>query len=133
MSHRPADVPGTEAATSVGDLTALDRILTLTDQVIGLQAELAEARYRHDLAETALSSAAAAGSRHGAEGDSDLTLQARLATETELREGLGRQLARERARADEAERQLAQLRSSRVWRAERAARSSVQAVRKRWH
>ena len=132
MSHRPDDLPRTEA--SVEDLTVLDRILTLTDQVIGLQAELAEARYRYDLAETALSSAPAAGSRHeAASGDGDLTLQARLATEIELRQGLARQLARERARADEAERQLAQLRASWLSRAERAARSTGEAVRKRWH
>jgi SAM-dependent methyltransferase len=123
------------AAPPAEDLAALDRVLALTDQVIGLQAELAQARYQHDLIELALASAARSGpSSYETEGGADdLVLHARLTTEIELRQGLARQLAEERSRANTAERELRELRSSPLWRAEHVARSTAQAARKRLH
>ncbi|MBO0691739.1 MAG: hypothetical protein J2P58_02480 [Acidimicrobiaceae bacterium] len=125
----------TPDARSAPHLASLDRILALTDQVIGLQAELAEERYRHDLTETVLTSIEESRpSPYAADGTAaDLVLHARLSTEIELRQGLTRRLAEERARAEEAERQVAQLRSSLQWRAEHAARAAANAARKLWH
>lgn len=122
------------APPTPADLASLDRTLALTDQVIGLQAELAEARYRHDLTEIALASAGKSGPSSYASdgGPEELVLRARLTTEIELRQGLERQLAEARAGAEEAERQLARLRTSLLWRAEQAARSRAHAARQRW-
>lgn len=88
------------------DLASLDRILALTDQVIGLQAELAEARYQNDLAELALNETGRSGrSSYRNDGDAaDLALHARLSTEIELRQALARRLAEAQARVDELER-----------------------------
>lgn len=102
--------------------------------MIGLEAELAEARYQRDLAEQALD---AAGVRRATaygrgEGAEDLVDSARLVAEMELRQGLARQLAAERERADTLEHQLAQARSSITWRAEHAARFAARSARNRW-
>lgn len=124
--------PAEDDASSPAALACIDRVLALTDQVIGLQAELAEARYRRDLAELALASTPSGTPLYATEGTAaELDRLSRLATEIELRQGLERALAEQRARADEAERQLAQLRSSLLWRAEHAARGAARAARKR--
>lgn len=123
-----------ETVVAPSDLVWLDRILTLTDRVIGLQAELAEARYQRDLAESAADAAPRRrASVYGVgKGAADLVEHAQITADIELRQGLVRQLAEERARADEAERQLQEIRSSLNWGARNAARSAARAARQRW-
>lgn len=130
-----------EGASTPTDIASLDRILALTDQVIGLQAELAEARYQNDLAELALNATGRSGrSSYQTEGDAgDLVLHARLSTETELRQALARQLAEAQARVAELERSQQAEGSSApgrptapfARRAGRFARSTARAVWKR--
>lgn len=86
------------------DLFSVERILTLTDQVLGLQAELGEVHYRydrmaHDLATTPTQPSAAWASL---EGGSDAVLKSQLETERELSRALRRRLEDEKVRADEA-------------------------------
>lgn len=116
------------------DLASLNRILALTDLVIGLEAELAETRYQRDLAERELERAGVheASAYEPGEDAQTLVENARLIAEIELRQGLARQLAAERERADALEHQLVQARSSLTWRAEQTARTAARATRNLW-
>jgi SAM-dependent methyltransferase len=124
----PAKVP---TERSFEEIASLDRLLTLTDQLIGLESELAESRYQHDLLALVVSSSPTSPpSSYETEGrSSDLVLRARLTAEIELRQALARTLAEERARADAAERELARLRSSQAWKAAHTVSSVAGVIR----
>lgn len=118
------------------DLASLDRLLALTDQIIGLQAELAEARYQNDLAELELNSTGRSRrSTYRGNGDAeDLVLHARLSTEIELRQALARQLVEITTRASEGDGPpSSESVSSTARRVARFARSKARAALDRWH
>jgi SAM-dependent methyltransferase len=125
---------------SLADMVAVERVLTLTDQVIGLRAELGEAQYRYDRYrhEVALQAAEAVAERPAADGGIDGVTRARLAAEIELRQSVSRQLDEQRARAEaaedrvlSAEARVRALEQSRTWRAARVLSFASRLVRRR--
>jgi SAM-dependent methyltransferase len=110
--------------------TSIDRVLTLTDMVIGLQAELAEARYQYDLLN--LQIMPRNGSRFSDTEHLDNAVQrTRLYTEIELRQAMTAKLAEQTKRADEAEARLAAMEASRAWKLGTTAATAARLVRGR--
>lgn len=97
--------------------TSVERVLSLTDQVLGLQAELGQLRYTYERftreAEARIEEERDRRRfRTPQVDDSPAILRSRLLTEGELRQALARQLLEETARADEAQRQLEAIRAA---------------------
>lgn len=91
--------------------TSVERVLSLTDQVLGLQAELAQIRYTYERfsreAETRIEEERDRRKFQAPQiEESAAILRSRLLTERELRQTLARRLLEETARADEAQRRL---------------------------
>jgi hypothetical protein len=110
--------------------TSIDRVLTLTDTVIGLQAELAEARYQYDLLN--LQIMPKNGSRFSEMDHADSAVQrTRLYTEIELRQAMTAKLSEQTERAERAEAELAAMKASRTWKVGSTAAAVARVARGR--